>query len=363
MAYTTVDNPELYFQSKIYTGNGGTNAITLDGSENMQPDWVWIKDRDTNNNSHILVDSVRGASKNIHSNLTNAESTKTDRVVSFDSDGFTLGADSSQGANDNGSSQVAWCWKAGTSFSNDASSTGIGSIDSSGSFNNDAGFSIVSFVGTGSNATVKHGLNAAPNFIIFKDRSSSKDWFVYHQSISPARGLKLNKSDYPGNDSSYFQDTAPSSSVFSVGSANTVNASSNNMIAYCFVEKKGYSKFGTFTSNGNDSGTFAYCGFTPRWIMIKPLVSDGWSHWYIFDTKRDHPQLNDAPLYANLDTREAYYGGSPASNYSQIDILSNGFKIRRDGNWGVGGSGQASAFMAFAESPFVNSNGIPTNAK
>ena len=360
MAYTTIDNPELYFQCQPYTANNGTQSITFDGSEDMQPDFVWIKCR-TQAYNHALFDSVRGTTKLVRTNQTTAEETHTGTLSAFNSDGFSLNGNDAF-TNNGSETYVSWNWKAGTSFSNDASATGIGSIDSSGSFNNDAGFSIVSFTGTGSNATVKHGLNAAPNFIIFKDRSASKDWFVYHQSVSPARGLKINSTAYPSADSTYFQDTAPTSSVFSVGSANTVNASSNNMIAYCFVEKQGYSRFGEFTSINNNSGVFVPCGFAPRWVMIKPQVTDGWSNWYIFDTKRDVPQLNDEPLFANLSTKENYYGGSPASNYDQIDILSNGFKIRRDGNWGVGGSGQASVFMAFAESPFVNSSGIPCNA-
>ena len=354
MAYTTIDNPELYFQTKLYTGNGtaigsGGLTVTFDGSENMQPDWVWIKNRD-GTDWHDLFDSVRGVTKRLYSNSTNAENTNTEGLTAFGTNGFTVG--NSGDVNTNTNNHVSWNWKAGTSFTNDASSTGIGSIDSSGSFNNDAGFSIVSFVGTGSNATVKHGLNSAPAWIIFKDRSASKDWFVYHQSYSPATGGKLNLTVNPGADSGYFNNTATTSSVFSVGNGNTTNASSNNMIAYCFAEKKGYSKFGSYVGNGSSDGPFIFTGFKPAWIMIKRTDTTG--SWYILDNKRNTFNVVTKYLKANETTAD--------STIDFVDFTANGVKMKATGP-DVNTSGATHIFMAFAESPFVNSNGVPNNAR
>jgi len=353
MPYTTIDNPELFFQNKIYTGNGGTNAITLDGSENMQPDWVWIKDRDTSGNSHILVDSVRGASKNIHSNLTNAESTKTDRVVSFDSNGFTLGADSSQGANDNGSSQVAWNWKAGTSFSNDASATGVGTIDSSGSVSTDAGFGIISYTGTGSAGTIAHGLGLEPKIVITRNRDTATNWCVYSSPVGNTKSLFLNLNNASDTATQYWNDTTPTSSVFSVGSNTGTNKSGDDFISYCFAEKKSYSKFGTYTGNGNADGTFVYTGFRPAWVMLKR--TDTAKDWLILDNKRntdDNPYNTE--LVANSSNAEA--------TSVRFDNLSNGFKLRL-GSGASNASGATYIYMAFAESPFVNSSGVPNNAR
>ena len=352
MAYTTIDNPELYFQTKLYSGNNSTNAITLDGSENMQPDWLWIKCR-SNADSSQIVDSVRGTNA-LRSDDTHAEADISGNgFTSYDSDGFTLnGSNGGGNVNNSGRTYVAWNWKAGTSFTNDASSTGIGSIDSSGSFNNDAGFSIVSFVGTGSNATVKHGLNSAPAWIIFKDRSAVKDWFVYHQSYSPATGGKLNLTVNPGADSGYFNNTATTSSVFSVGNGNTTNASSNNMIAYCFSEVKSFSKFGSYVGNGNTDGTFVHTGFKPAWVMIKR--TDGTNSWVIYDNKREGYNVDNDALQAN--------GNNAEGTSDDIDLLSNGFKMRTSGV-GENGSANSYIYMAFAESPFVNSKGVPTTAR
>ena len=255
MAYTDIDKSTDYFNTVLYTGNASAgHAITGVG---FQPDWVWIKRRGTTG-GNMLTDSIRGVTKTIITNETGAEQTFANGLTAFGTDGFTVG---SEGGFNSSHTIVSWNWKAGTSFTNDASSTGIGSIDSEGSVNQTAGFSICKFVGTGANATVKHGLNSAPQFIIFKDTTNTKDWFVYHQDISPANGLKLNSTGNPSADSGYFNDTAPTTSVFSVGNGNTTNASSNNMIAYCFAEKKGYSKFGSYTGNGSTSGTYVHLGF------------------------------------------------------------------------------------------------------
>ena len=345
MAYTSIDDPTLYFNTKLYTGNSSTQSLTGIG---FQPDWVWIKNR-SDSRKHNLYDSVRGATKRLVSNSTVAEDTAGNGLTSFDSDGFTTGSE--QDTNHSGNNFVAWNWLAGGT----ASSNTDGSITSSVSANTTAGFSIVSYTGTGSNATVGHGLSSAPAFIIFKDRSTTKDWFVYHQSISPSTGGKLNLTVNPSADSSYFQNTATTSSVFSIGTANTVNPSGNNMIAYCFAEKKGYSKFGSYTGNGNADGTFVYTGFKPAFVMTKR--SSNTENWYIIDNKRSpfNPPLN--ALSPNLSHAE----DTNATGRIQ-DFLSNGFKLRTS-DTAVNGSGDSYIYMAFAENPFVTSTGIPTTAR
>ena len=350
MAYTTIDNSELYFQTKLYTGNGSTQSITLDGSENMQPDWVWVKDRGRSGYNHIANDSVRGVTKYLRPNLTNSEATLSDAITSFDSDGFTLGSDSSNGEH-NISSQtyVAWNWLAGGS----ASSNTDGSITSTVSANTTAGFSIVSYTGTNNNQTVGHGLGAAPKVIILKNRSTTNNWCVGHGSLGFTKHLALNETDAVGTSSVRFQDTAPTSTVYSVGAAGETNGSGNSIIAYCFVEKKGYSKFGSYTGNDNANGTFVYTGFAPAWVMIKRTNSV--NDWIILDTKRNPINPSNERLLANTN-------GAASTANTMVDFLSNGFKPRSTYG-GINGASDNFIYMAFAESPFVNSNGVPTNAR
>jgi len=358
MAYTTIDNPELFFQTQLFSGNAGTNAITLDGSEDMQPDWVWLKKRNGAANNH-LVNSVAGAGRYLYSNLANAEGGDgadgggNDLLASFNSDGFTLdaGADS----NASGATGVAWCWKAGTSFSNDASATSVGTLDSTGSINTTHGFSIISYTGNAtSGATVAHGLGAVPGMIMIKNRSAgSTDWNLFHKSLTGTTSLFPDLINAADTNSKYFNDTNPTSSVFSLGNYNDANGNSNNIIAYCFAEKQGYSKFGSYTGNGNADGTFVYTGFRPAWIMVKRTDSSG--NFQIFDNKRSDFNLADDVLRANLNNDEC-------TSCVKMDILSNGFKLKNtdtDGN----GSGATYVYMAFAEQPFVNSSGVPCNAR
>ena len=356
MAYTTIDVPTSFFNTVLYTGNATARSITGVG---FQPDWVWGKNRSTTN-WHDLEDSVRGATKRLSSNETDAEATETVNFTSFDSDGFSVGT--GQNVNGNGNSIVVWNWKAGTSFSNDASATSIGTIDSSGSTNQTAGFSIVSWTGTGSAGTVAHNLGSVPEWYIVKNRSDGNNWAVYHHksNANPEQYVLYLDGTYAAtDDSGLTNDTAPTSTVFSLTNGNYGNQNSYNYIGYFFSEVKGYSKFGSLVSNNSDNGTFAYTGFSPSWVMLKGNVTDTWSDWYIFDNKRKTFNLNDVYLQANDSAAETGAG----ANYAQIDMLSNGFKIRRDANWGYGGSGTTLFYMAFAESPFVNSNGVPTNAR
>ena len=266
--YTTIDDPGLYFNTKLYTGTGSELALTGVG---FQPDWIWFKERGAVR-SHALVDSVRGRSKVVFSDLTNAEETSaasTNDLVSFDSDGFTVGTTNVSGSfNTSSGTHVAWCWKAGTSFTNDASATGIGSIDSTGSASDTAGFSIVSYTGTGSSGTIKHGLSSPLKMIIVKRRNGIMSWCTTGTANGWDKCLFLDTTDSNGSYT-FWQSTAPTSSVFSIDGSAAVNGSSDTFIAYCFAEKQGYSKFGSYTGNGNADGTFVYTGFKPAFVIAK----------------------------------------------------------------------------------------------
>jgi len=353
MAYTDIDDPSVYFQTTLYTGNGGTNAITNTGNSDLQPDWIWFKRRDGADNN-ILFDVVRGVTKGIYSDLTNAEDNLADSLASFNSDGFTLGADTGSGGSINGNNETyaSWQWKAGTSFTNDASGTSVGSIDSAGSVNTDAGFSVISYTGTGSNGTIAHGLGVVPAWIIHKRRNDTSGWVVWHKSIG-TNIMELNETGAAQGGSSYINGTVPTSSVFSVGTSGDINASGGTYIAYCFAEKKGYSKFGSYVANsGGANSTFVYLGFKPAWIMVKK--SSGTQSWYIGDNKR--LGYNPKNENVNADTNGVEF------SQDNWDVLSNGFKIKNNGA-GVGTGGDTYIYMAFAEQPFVTSTGVPATAR
>ena len=347
MAYTTIDKPDDYFNTKLYTGTGssGSKAITGVG---FQPDWLWIKNR-TVAQEHWLADSVRGTTKFLESNSTNAESSDgATGLASFDSDGFTLGTGSDR-TNDLNESMVAWCWLAGGT----ASSNTDGSITSSVSANTTAGFSIVSFTGTAANATVGHGLGVAPACFITKSRVNAENWGFYHQSLGNGKQLELNTTAAQKTSSAYYNNTSPTSTVFSIGTADSTN-DNQNMIAYCFAEKKGYSKFGSYTGNGSTDGTFVYTGFKPAFIILKNTSNA--QNWYMYDNKRSDFNLSNDHIYADLSNAEV------ANSSHGIDILSNGWKIKTS-NDGWNGSGENYIYMAIAENPFVTSTGIPTTAR
>jgi len=348
MAYTTIDDPTIYFNTKLYTGNA-TNPTTISGI-GFQPDWVWTKGRDTAE-GHRWCDSVRGATKDLLSNTTSAESTNSIGLKSFNSDGYVIG--NSNGYNKNSQTFVSWNWKAETSFTNDASGTGIGSIDSAGSVNNDAGFSIVSYTGTGSNGTVKHGLSTVPKMIIYKRRNSTSGWPTWHTSIG-TNILELNETGASQNGSTYINGTVPTSSVFSIGTSGDINASGGTYIAYCFADVQGYSKFSSYIGNANADGTFVYTGFKPAFVIAK-LASVGGENWYLWDNKRSTGNVMDKFLYANLSNTEV-------TSSSLIDFLSNGFKLRTAGDF-LNANGETHIYMAFAENPFVTSTGVPATAR
>ena len=353
MAYTQIDNPELYMQVKLYTGNDTARSITFDNTDtSMQPDMVWIKCRNIGFDPCVF-DSVRGVHKTITPSETYVENhgqgSNTDSLTAFNSNGFSIGDDVS--LNQDTSTFVSWCWKAGTSFSNDASATSIGTIDSSGSVNDTAGISICSFTGTGSNGSIKHGLSTVPNMIITKSRANAENWGVYHQGIGNTHAVYLNTTAAKIDEAAYYQDTTPTSSIFTVGTADATNDAAT-MIAYCFAPKQGFSKFGSYTGNGNDDGTFIFCGFRPAFVMLKS--SSDVEAWVLCDNKRLGYNADNNALLPDLTNAEA--------TADDMDILSNGFKLRRNTGY-TNNSGSTYVYAAFAEAPFVNSNGVPCNAR
>tara|TARA_R100000654_G_scaffold6429_2_gene16858 strand:+ start:665 stop:2047 length:1383 start_codon:yes stop_codon:yes gene_type:complete len=460
MAYTTIDDPTIYFNTVTYAGDGTADrSITGVG---FQPDWVWIKNR-SSASDHVLFDAIRGVKVAINSNDASADDTISNSLTAFNTDGFSVSGNSS--TNTSSANYVGWSWLAGgtapaitytvkvvsdsgnkyrfddfgtsavtldlqeggtyTFDQSDSSNSGhplrfsttsdgshgggseyttgvtttgtpgsagaktvitvaasaptlyyyctqhsgmggqantnslfgssnfLGSIQSNVSAGSTQGFSVVSYSGNGtSGATVGHGLGVVPKMIIAKRRDSSRNWTIYHQGTGNTHGLTLNTTDANVDSDSYWNDTTPSSTVFTLGNGSNVNNGSGTYIAYCFSEKKGYSKFGSYTGNGSAEGTFVYTGFKPAWLLIKSSSSS--NSWYLFDNKREgFNVLND---YLSPNTNDA-----EITNV-RLDLVSNGFKLVTS-NTGWNGSGTTFIYMAFAESPFVNSNGVPTNAR
>ena len=327
MAYTEIDDPSLYFSSTIWTGNATDDrAIVIDGT-GMQPDFVWIKSRNDADN-HRLVDSVRGATKHLEADTVSSEQTSSN-VKTFTSTGFTL---STNGAvNANSELYVSWSWKESAT----------------------AGFDIVSFTGNATARTISHSLSAVPKMIIMKNLETvNAQWVVYHVSTGNTQALYLNTNAAPTDVLGFFNDTDPTSSVFTVGTDTAVNGNTVGQINYAWSEKQGFSKFGRFSGNHNSDGAFVYLGFRPAWLMIKRY--DTTEGWYIYDSKRDtYNGGNLLRLYAHAEDAE--------SAAFELDLLSNGFKMRNTD----GGHNRVGDYIvaAFAEAPFVNSNGVPCNAR
>ena len=345
MAYATINKPSDYFNTKLYTGNGGTLNVTGVG---FQPDWVWIKSRVAAHNHH-LTDSVRGINSTLFSNTTGAEDTGTDKLQSFNSDGFTVG--SSGSINSNTDNYASWNWLAGGT----ASSNTDGSITSTVSANTTAGFSIVKFTGTGSTATVGHGLGAAPDWYLVKryNGGSGGQWNAYHSSLGATKYMLLNSTSASGTSATRWNNTEPTSSVFTVNTSGDVNDSGDLHIVYCFAEIKGYSKFGSYTGNGDANGPFIYTGFRPTFIIFKR--TDGAGAWQIHDRTRE--TINDGSSPA------LKADGTDAEFSKNVDFLSNGIKIRDTSSDINGASGQTYIYMAFAEAPLVGTNNIPATAR
>ena len=336
--YTSIDDPEAYFRIKLYTGNATDDTgIVFDTTDTtMQPDFVWIKNRNSTN-EHNLANSVAGATKYLHSNLSQAETTAANSLQSFDSNGFTVGENANFNTNTN--TYVAWCWKESA----------------------DAGFDIVLYTGNGTDDTdISHSLSAVPHFFMVKKRSDTSNWNCYHQksNSSPEDGsLQLDETGVFYDDATQWSDEPPTSSVFTLGNSAQVNANTATFLAYLWSEKQGFSKFGSYTGNGNADGTFVYTGFRPALVIIKGAASgdgDAAQNWELYDNKR---------LGYNVDNDTLFPNTTAADNTAdRVDILSNGFKIRVNSD-GVNDNASTYIYAAFAEAPFVNSKGVPCNAR
>jgi len=353
----SITDGSAHFQLTLYTGDSSTdNTITGVGFES---DFVWLKARTLGTGgNHVLVDSVRGdgnspsATKELYSNLTNAESPTN--IIGFNSDGFRLLSTGSGDArfNQSGQSYVAWCWKANGS----GSSNEDGSINTTAtSANTTAGFSVSTYTGTGANATVGHGLGIAPSFVIIKSRNDTHDWYVWTPALATTEFLQLNSTAAKGTASpEVWNSTAPTSSVVSLGTSIGVNRNTYNYVMYCFAEIPGYSSIGSYEGNGSTNGTFVYTGFRPSFLLVKNI--DAADSWQIRDSKRDPFNVSKEILYPNTSGAEATSGGGQFG-----DLLSNGFKWRGadPGN----NSAATFTYMAFAENPFGGNGAAPATAR
>jgi hypothetical protein len=335
-----------YFDATLYTGTGSSQTIS---SLNFSPDFVWIKERSADRN-HRLQDSVRGANKSLRSNGTQAEATDSaDGYVSaFTSNGFTTAAGSNSilDVGESSGTYVAWCWDANGSGSSNTS----GSITSTVSANTTSGFSVVTYTGNATiGATIGHGLGVAPSMLIVKQRTGGlESWQVYHSALGATQYLQLNSSGAAASNINRWNNTAPTSTVFTVYNDTINNGNTNTYVAYCFTPIAGYSAFSSYTGNGSTDGPFLFTGFRPKYILIKRTndVSD----WWIWDTARNTINVMDSVLYPN-DSAAEY----TSSSIFGVDALSNGFKMRTS-NSVVNGSSQSYIYAAFAESPFKYAN-------
>ena len=329
MAYTAIDDPSAYFKVQLYTGTGSSHAITFNDTDtDMSPNLVWAKSR-SNGSSHTLCDAVRGVTEDLYSESTAAEYTNSTGLTAFGSDGFTVGSDNGW----NGSSRtfVAWCWKESA----------------------DAGFDIVTYTGTGSARTVSHSLSAVPHFLTVKKRDGTGGWSTGHHSLAWTNEVQLQSNDPVGASTPAFNDTDPTSSVFTLGSGANGNSDTDAFVGYVWSEKQGYSKFSSFVGNGADDGTFCFTGHRPAMVFLKGTASN--REWIIFDAKRDPSNPIDGNH--NINTADTENTGT-----ARIDFLSNGFKLRDAAN-NYNADGETYIYASFAEAPFVNSNGVPCNAR
>jgi hypothetical protein len=330
-----IPNGRTAFNPVLYTGTSATQSITGVG---FQPDFVWLKAR-SGAFQHGQFDAVRGATKGLVSNTTDAETTFS-AVTSFNSNGFTNGTD----YNNSGTTYVSWNWKAnGAGSSNTA-----GSITSTVSANTTAGFSIVTYTGTGSaGATVGHGLGAVPSMIIFKRRNATSDWQTYHTSLGNAASVYLNLTNASASSPGMLNSTTPTSTLITLGTSTDTNPSTGTMVAYCFAPIAGYSAFGSYTGNGSADGPFIYTGFRPAFVIVKNS-GDAGVNWLMFDTT----------VNPNNSVTKYLLPNSTAAEQSDLnlDMVSNGFKPRVAGGTGINQNNSTYIYAAFAENPFKYAN-------
>ena len=361
MAYTTIDDPSAHFQVETYTGAGANTSVTFSGNSDLKPDFLWLKNR-TAGYAHAAFDSNRNLGSAVNAPFLEPNDTGTENSnqnwwnatnYGINTDGFQFGSVSEHNLNNLGSEYVAWAWKAngGTTSSNTD-----GSITSTVQANQDAGFSIVTWAGTNSTATIGHGLGVAPKFIIVRarDKDVPTSWVVFHKdgSTSDDDYYILQGTFAKGTQAGLWNNQYPSSTVFGVANDFWVNSASTNYLAYCFAEKQGYSKFGKYVGNGNADGTFVYTGFKPAWVMTKEVNATG--AWVMYDNKRS-TTANPQDKYFSANTVDA------EATFTQYDFVSNGFKFRTSGS--ENSSGNTHIYMAFAENPFTTSTGVPCTAR
>jgi hypothetical protein len=350
MAYTPVDKSSLHFNTVLFTANASTQSITGVG---FQPDMVWGKSRGQSYD-HEIYDAVRGVYKRIKTNQNHAEVSDNANLTSFDSDGFSLGSATNMNYS-NGDNICSWNWKANGA----GSSNTDGDITSTVSANTTSGFSIVKYTGNGSASNIGHGLGAAPQCIIIKKYSATADWLMGHVGLHPTLpwkyGINLNNTGEVHESGSYFADTVPGTSVFRVEANDEVNTNGQTYIAYCFAEKIGFSKFGAYVGNGNAEGPMFYTGFKPGWVLIKK-INGGTDSWFLNDVKRQTYNPSQQYLRPNENSAEG------TSSSHQIDILSNGVKIRST-DTAYNTNGSKYIFLAFAQAPLVASNNSAVTAR
>jgi hypothetical protein len=338
---SVVTKPSTVMDVSLWTGNGIANARTISGL-NFSPDLVWIKNR-TVGYGHQLYDVVRGTTRALQSNTTGAEIVNdvAGTLSSFNSDGFTTSPITNNSSfNDPSHAYVAWTWDAGTTTTTNTQ----GSISSQVRASTSSGFSVVTWTATNGAATIGHGLGVAPEFIIVKDRDTSTFWQVYHVSIGNTAAISLNSTNASSASAQQWNNTSPTSTVFSVGSNS--NYLTDKHVAYCFAPVAGYSSFGSYTGNG--SSQFVYLGFRPKFWMHKRTDSSG--SWMMVDAVRSSYNVAQDQLYANLSNADSQYGGSGI-----LDFVSNGVVLRSTGA-DVNGSSVPYIYSAFAESPFGLNN-------
>ncbi len=330
MAYTTIDNAAEYFQTVLYTGNETNRTITFDDTDaNTDPDMVWIKARN-DANSHELFDSVRGVQKPLFPDGSAVEGSTSDSLTAFNTDGFNLGTGG--GINGNSDTLVAWCWKESAT----------------------AGFDIVTFTGNQTARTISHSLSAKPEWMWIKNREKDENWHMFHGTLGGTFTAESNTTDTFGNGSTIWNDTDPTTSVFTLGNNGNINETGSDIVIYLWAGKQGFSKFGVYTGNGSTDGPFVYTGFKPEWLMIKKSSAAG-NNWQISDGKRSPINCTNERLFLDVPDVEA-------TDSLDQDFLSNGFKIRKSSTLN-NASGATYVYWAFANSPFVNSKGVPTNAR
>ena len=354
MAYTTIDDPSEYFHINHYTGSG-SSGLQVRNSANagtFTPDWLWIKPTSLSDN-HTVFDSTRGFDKQLKIS-TDDEDTHSPARITRETNGFDVDT-TDQNYNQSSATYAAWQWKVNngtrTTFTESGANPGGGH-----QANTTAGFSIVDYTGTGSAGTVSHGLGAVPKVLIVKNRDATTDWAVYHRNASSAGNdsyLELNTTDAVATAGTVWNDTSPSSSVFTVGTNTKTNTDGEKYIAYCLTPIQGYSKFGSYTGNGNADGPFIYTGFKPAWLLFKQTNASG-ENWRIFDNKRSPFNQVDDHLFASSNSVE--------NDETGCDFLSNGFKWKNS-DAHQNGNGATYLYMAFAEHPFVSSKGVPVTAR